>query len=398
MLTHTPYRASSEATPVPVLAVLYRKSSTGKSWKITRAATAGQDLDFCYLLTGTLEFTDAAGNDPLRDSDGWINLDDTDLNGLSLWVHKSVPGLRHKGEAITPGQAWERGLLLLKRPLADTQYWLDRAEHEDTLSTTYCEICQGTWTSEEHCCHLRWSDGGGGMCEGVGAQDVDQAEVKQSLRDLWELIDPAKLKRWAEAMEKGTFDVNTGDEWRTRVHIDLDGGGRYYWSAIELNLDYLVGLCGDDDSDAEALFWPGIAWLSSLDNHPRCKPYKQITLGWLQEFLHSRHYTLPTAVFYHRANKEEWQRLSSLRAGNTLAVSKRRLKKCLTRNTLEFLSELSATTHAQIYDPASGQECLYRIERPRQTANLAGTRIAYVIKSAGQGSPWTLPDYDLLED
>lgn len=284
MITYTPEKKSwmspEEEAAQPIVAIGYEKD--GKSWRVNWASTAKTELDFTHCLDGMTEFTDYSGDSHYEAETGTLSL--SDWQPQKVWLdRKAVKVIQLDGVVVNRSQLAEHGITVITKPLTEEDPTAD-AHHADTCHTEYCRICRGHWMEEPGCWHLGWAEGGGGWVYGCGAEDVDVKEAKRSIFDLLDLIPRPLVGHWRDLMAAGKFELQAGNDWRSNMAVVV-GNPKAKSRLFEetLDADYLETLCGADEGKAQRIFWPGLAWLRSLDKET--PHYTALTQGWLHEYL-----------------------------------------------------------------------------------------------------------------
>ena len=383
MPTYTPEKQSwqtkEENAPQPIVAIGYEKD--GKLWRVSWASTAKTELDFTHCLDGMTEFTDAAGHSRYDAETQTLTVNRSQPQ--KLWFDKNaVKVLKLDDAVVSRSQLAEAGITVISKPINDEDPTYD-AHHEDTCHTEYCRICKGHWMDEVGCNHLGWAESGGGWIYGCGTEDVDLNEAKRSIYDLLDLIPRPLVAHFRDLMAEGTFELQAGNDWRSDVTIRIatTKGRKLRWPET-LSLDYLETLCGEDEDTAREIFWPGLAWLRSLDKHT--PHYTALTQGWLHEYL-KRHAKRSTAFVMlpeeHRIFACGLMQIK--RANRTAAVP-------------------AYPVHLYVsFGRGNSRREIWRIDPGtfKASAKTLQWKALYPLLKAerdGDAQPWNLPDYALL--
>lgn len=170
-----------------------------------------------------------------------------------LWYDRSCMTLKSNDEKpLNDKQVRAMGIQVVKEPLGGNPFGDPDAVEGDV---EYCNQCRSHHPSDDMCCHVQWQESGGGWFLGCGASDVDFGETQASLYRLLRSLPP----KIVHGMLKDAL---------SRVPPI---GGEF----DRLNII-------DDQHRAGERFWPGIAWLRSLDK--KCKEALALTAGWLWMF------------------------------------------------------------------------------------------------------------------
>ena len=166
-----------------------------------------------------------------------------------LWLAPSVQ-LTHDGKPITAKEARAFGYQILAEPLAGNPFDDPDVTEDDT---EYCVQCEDQHPTERMCDHVQYEEGCGWIL-GCGAADVDFGATQASLYRMLRMMSPGQLQQLRN-------NVRDGSPVR-------DGQRR-----LE---DF------SDELEYEARYWPGIAWLASLDGP--CPEARALTVGWIWAF------------------------------------------------------------------------------------------------------------------
>lgn len=303
----------------PILAIMYDDAG-----RPTHVLTTRSDYGVTHCADGPV----------VRDSGaGCIHLDDNNnfmLGGWShhparrtrVWLHPHIVGeFSLKGQPLDRQDAANLGWIQLDTPLPlrkprdyrndignlDIYNPLKDTTSSDSIHYHWCSICKEYYTSEGPCHHTKYNDGDG-FTLGCGGANVDIAKARTSVHRLLRLLPPDTVQRIYEQLLEGTFSLRNSTDFSICERSEIECASsktRKVWHRHEGRAPYQTSLfhhtleiAHDElalkESDAEDLYWPGLAWLGSLD-HPGHKggtrtqaPYA-LTLGWVFEFLHNGH-------------------------------------------------------------------------------------------------------------
>lgn len=300
-----------------ILAILYDESD-----QPTHVLTTCTDYGLIYCADGPVVrdagcgclYLDANGNLQL---DGWLH--DPDRH-TRLWLHPHIVGqCSLNGLPLSREAAAELGWIQIDIPLPqskpveydkygnlDIYNPLTNTISSDSCHYHWCSICKEHYTSDGPCHHTKWQDGNG-FTLGCGGEDVKITKARSSVHHLLRLLPPDTVLRIYEQLLEGTFNMRVSTDFSVcdRSEIDCaisktrkvwhrpEGRQPYHTSLFHhtLEIDHHELAC--TESEAEKRYWPGLAWLGSLDDPARKNnrtqaPYA-LTLGWVYEFLHSIH-------------------------------------------------------------------------------------------------------------
>ena len=239
-----------------------------------------------------------------------------------VWLHPHIVGeFSLKGQPLDCQDAANLGWIQLATPLPlrkprdyrndignlDIYNPLKDTTSSDSIHYHWCSICKEYYTSEGPCHHTKYEEGNG-FTLGCGGEGVDIAEARASVHHLLRLLPPDTVQRIHEQLLEGTFSMRNSNDFSIcdRSEIECansktrkvthrpEGRAPYQTSLFHHTLEIDHDELALKESDAEELYWPGLAWLGSLDRPGRKggtrtqAPYA-LTLGWVFEFLHNGH-------------------------------------------------------------------------------------------------------------
>lgn len=369
-----------------ILAIMYDDAG-----KATHALTDRTDYGFTYCADGPVVLDYGCGCIHTQADhfliDGWRHHPD---RCTRVWLHPHhFSGFMLAGVPLTRQQAAERGWHQLDTPLPQhptAEYDNDTGNldiynpfkdttHADTIHYYWCSVCREHYTSDGVCHHMKWQEGGAGYSLGCGSEDLDEeslAEAKTSLFHLLRLLPPAIVQRCYEQLQEGTFCLHCPRDYYYSGHSEIeyarsktrkitftDHKGRKYQTAlthhaVEIRHRYL-----GDENEAADLYWPGLAWLGSLDEPQRKKgnrtaPQYALTLGWFYEFLQLGRRVLPATTLHLVLDKPRFEALLALDPNDEDALETqkplilRRRDLDGTRNTHRFLQAPEACQHIHL--------------------------------------------------
>ncbi|MCX7428802.1 MAG: hypothetical protein NTW96_24645 [Planctomycetia bacterium] len=235
-----------------ITAIEYRRYKGG--WKPQAVAAGGDQYDFDWCeQDGILAYHMSGFGPGAEEHMLYPFVDVPKLCGKLWYDHTRLHLVDGAGKRLSDRDARKLGYLVIREPL-DGNPFEDDAAREDT--TEYCAQCRSYHPSESMCRHVQlegvcWGE----YCLGCGAPEVDFGETQASLYRLLRMLPPA------------TIETMLRDTLRGRRCI-CDGEAMLY------------AFCGE--RNYEKRYWPGIAWLGSLDK--TCKEALALTAGWLWSF------------------------------------------------------------------------------------------------------------------
>lgn len=237
---------SGHEEPDQIAVIEYRRYRSG--WK-PFAVIAGSDhydFDWCEQDKTLAYHLSGSGGD----SHAWQLAQFVDAPHLcaKLWYDHTGVGLTYDGEPIGDKDARKLGYQVIAEPLAGNPF-----EDPDAIEgdTEYCEQCRDRHPYDSMCRHVQYEEWSG-FYLGCGAPEVDFRKTQASLYRLLRMLAPEAIDEMLNATMAGrpfVFD-----------------GYRALASFIE-------------ERNYEERYWPGIAWLISLDR--TCKEALALTAGWL---------------------------------------------------------------------------------------------------------------------
>lgn len=321
MPTYTPATRDKQANAQaqPLIAICYEAiDSRHKTWQPCWAVAVDGEhaaithLDFTNCLNGGIEFTDASGNDYYDSTTRTLKLPryGQPKTTTKLWFdRRAVTRFIIGKKEVKRADLKAAGYTVLTKPLEDDDPTAG-ATHEDFCHTEYCMVCKGYYMDEPSCCHLKWQEGGGGWYLGVGSQDVDYQEAQTSIYALLDLLPHPLVEHWHELLAANRFDLRCGAEWHWNgdAEVQMKASPSANTTFYEtLNLPWLETIAGGEQ-EAEDTYWPGLAWLGSLDHSDGCQPYLAVTQGWIFQYLEQKHpplrITTGTAPVWQRSDYE----------------------------------------------------------------------------------------------
>lgn len=364
-----------------ILAIMYDEHG-----KATHALTDRNEYGFTYCADGPTVLDEGCGCIE-TDDNGCFMIDHWSLNSSAayrVWLHPHhVGSFSLGGNPLTRDQALACGWQQLDTPLLQNAYTgsfdpFEDTTHADTIHYYWCSVCLEHYTSEGVCHHMKWQEGGCGFSLGCGSEDLDERllkEAKTSLFHLLRLLPPSLVQRCHEQLKEGTFCLHCPQEYycsgsseitsavsKTRkiTHTDHKGKQRQirlFHHTVEIHHEHL-----GDEGEAADLYWPGLAWLGSLDDPERrggsrTQSQYALTLGWSYEFRQTgRHTILPDTSLHLTIDAKLFDTLldidpndeDALEAipSNTITFRRRDLDHC--RNTEQFLLHPTSSQHIHL--------------------------------------------------
>lgn len=267
---------SEQEEAEPIVFIEYEKTRHG--WLPCSVLTtySGYDFDWCHNR-GILCYHESSGG--LNDS---VELGEfVEPKGIvaKIWYDRERLKLLFKGKEVDQAKARELGYQLLRSPLLrkDGSNPFDWGIAQDS-PTEYCLQCCDRYPSESTCHHIHYQDGVG-FSLGCGAQDLDFEETRRSLYLLLRML-PLKHVRELSAWFAGPDDF-----WTQSIDSMLGGNFTLYFRGPRRSLSLYCEPFGAE-RNYEERYWPGIAWLMSLDEST--KEARALTAGWIWQWLRER--------------------------------------------------------------------------------------------------------------
>lgn len=239
--------ASPEGEPITVIE--YQKTKSGWKPHSVVCGSSEFDVDWCQQDQALAYYESGSGADGTYEL---VRFRTAPKLGCKLWYDRERIKLMHEGKPIADKEARQLGYQILCEPL-DGNPFDDPAATEDNI--TYCTQCGDDHPEKQMCRHVQWQDGGCGYSLGCGAEDVDFNETQVSLYRLLRMLPPARIPKMRGDLLKGRSPVSDYCGWLSAFEAELNHEERY---------------------------WPGIAWLYSLDS--KCRDALALTIGWLWMF------------------------------------------------------------------------------------------------------------------
>jgi hypothetical protein len=299
----------------PIMAIEYQKRKTG--WKPSAVLTAQElyEFDWCghsaqlvwqsvgggFLEGGCLEIRDYQCAKPAR----------------KIWLAPGVQISLDK-KTVTREEARLLGNQIIKHPLAGNPFDSPAATGGET---EYCEEC-GSMTNvsedgEMACKHIQFEEGGSGYSLGCGSKDVDFQKAQRSLGRLLRLLPAAALDRLEKSLGSGKFNTFLSDSMLGgNASMDIRPNGP------NLSLECLAA-----EFNYEERYWPGIAWLRSLD--PKTKSANALTAGWVWQWrrgINRSACVIPESALVQRLTGQEMNRWMELDPEDPGALAKETLR------------------------------------------------------------------------
>lgn len=302
----------------PILAIVYDESDRPEFVLTTRT-----EYGLTYCADGPVVRDSGCGCYYLDDA-GNLQLDGHNHHPdrrTRVWLHPHIIGdFSLKGQPLDRQDAANLGWIQLDTPLPQS-HPVDYHNHignldiynplkdttsSDSINYHWCSICREHYTSEGPCHHTKWQDGCG-FTLGCGGENVNIAKARASVHHLLRLLPPDTVQRIYEQLLEGTFSMRNSNDFSICDSSDIECASsktRKVWHRHEGRASYQTNLFHhtleiDHDelalkeSEAEKLYWPGLAWLGSLDspesNNNRSQAPYALTLGWVFEFLRNGH-------------------------------------------------------------------------------------------------------------
>lgn len=261
-----------------ILVIEYRDEGDD-GWKPFSVITKSDTYD-CQWCPGTSDLVSHSSGSGMRDGRHELSTFCHPENVCcKLWL---APGIKlvHEKKVITTEAGRLLGYEVVDEPLNGNPF--DDAITGD--SAEYCSQCKSyvrndSWGSGIQCNHLKWEDECG-YSLGCGADSIDFSEVQSSLYDLLNLLPAKAVKTIGVALTKDFAAQCRYFGECPSGQLVIRGAGIDY--RLEIDLDSMAL-----ERDAIERYWPGIAWLTSLDE--KTPEAMALTCGWVWQFQNSRH-------------------------------------------------------------------------------------------------------------
>lgn len=286
---------STTEKPEHILAIYYYQED--KQWIPHAVITNTSHYDFTLCVEGELVYHNSGSGS----YEGKLELykhDDAPNLTCKIWYDHKRAHLSHEKQPLADTEAGNLGYQIIPSPIGGNPFDLPNAQ-EDEAGIVYCSQCKGYHPESSACRHIKHEEGNG-MTLGCGASELDFAETQTSLYRLLQLLSPDAIEilkknlsspdfytQFSDSMLGGDCNLKVGPHWLD-IYCEPLGQQRNY----------------------DSRFWPGIAWLHSLD--AKCKEAIALTQGWIwmwQEQGWKTCSTVPKHDFiYHMPRKkmQEW--------------------------------------------------------------------------------------------
>lgn len=255
-----------------IIAIAYFRK--GRSWIPHEVRTEHRSYDFDYSRTRQRLYWHCCGGGGLADKfhcHGFAKIGR--LENCRLWLDPRCKPVDSKGKDLTPDELRKLGYKRIDCPDSNP---FDDAE-ESKGGTEWCNICRDRFDEDDMCRHVHYEEGVG-YSLGCGSSDVDLEQTRLSLFRLLQLLPDDALQTLKKALASGKYHVSTMDSI-------LGGSFTVYITSPHLRLS--LEPLGYEERYEER-YWPGIAWLLSLD--PK-GPATSLTVGWLWQFEHEQYHS-----------------------------------------------------------------------------------------------------------
>lgn len=244
----------------PITVIEYHRTKRG--WKPFSVCTLGSVFDFEWCQQdGVLAEHESGSGGNIGEVHDLGRFCAAPKLCAKLWYDHARCKLAHDKRPISDREARALGYQVIPEPLNGNPFD-DRDIVED--DTTYCVQCGDRHPDDSMCAHVVWEEGGNGYCLGCGASEVDFNETQASLYRLLRMMAPKAIRELRGEVLNGRCPA---------VCVP----GRSYPLQGQKLLGHFSG-----ELRAEERYWPGIAWLSSLDGP--CRDARALTVGWLWMF------------------------------------------------------------------------------------------------------------------
>ena len=236
-----------------ITAIAYHRVKSG--WKPFTVSAEGTEYDFDWCEQDGILAYQMSGAGFCGGEEHTLNrfADPAKLHAKLWYDHTRLHLVDHDGQRISDRNARKLGYQVVREPL-DGNPFEDDAALED--ATEYCCQCRSDHPSESMCRHVQLEDScSGEYCLGCGASEVDFGETQASVYRLLRMLPPATIATMLGDTLRGVRCIHDGNRMLASFSGERNHTKRY---------------------------WPGIAWLVSLDK--TCKEALALTAGWLWSF------------------------------------------------------------------------------------------------------------------
>lgn len=253
-----------------VCVVVYTRAKAG--WKPTSVTS----IDDRYVSTFDFDWCEASQQLCYHESSGGAGgkyelhpfIDAPKVRG-KIWYDANVISLTHEGKPITDAEAKNLGYQVIKEPLDGNPF-----DDADESEVEYCTQCESYMPEEDRCGHLFCDYDGGGWAYGCGSSEVDIGAAHRSLIQLLKVMPENVVDAMRKSLLRRDLVVEDRSRWSDDRHdLTIRIGRRY----VYIDVDQLYR-----ETDGEKRYWPGMAWLMSLDKSTR-EPMA-LTLGWIWQY------------------------------------------------------------------------------------------------------------------
>jgi hypothetical protein len=254
----------------PIVAIVYQRA--GRRWLPCHVLTEGGDWSFDWCAKSKeLAFHDC-GSGP-RGSYSFSRFANAPKICAKLWLDRDrLKPLTGDKTSATSADLRAMGYQLIKQPLlieGHTNPFEFEFAVEAEGNPEFCIVCDSYYRDDYTCCHLWQSDNG---WLGCGASELEFRATQASLYRLLNLLPPKTVREIKEAALSG--------KWHSSYMDSMLGGNMELYIKPTYTRIWLQPL--RDELDYEERYWPGVAWLLSLDT--QAKEALALTAGWLHQW------------------------------------------------------------------------------------------------------------------
>jgi len=235
-----------------ITVIEYHRYKSG--WKPFAVSAGGDEYDFDWCEQDGILAYHMSGTGPIAEEHMLYPFANAPkLHGKLWYDHTRLHLIDGDGTRLSDQDARKLGYQVVREPLDGNPFEDDDAS-EDT--TEYCAQCRSAHPSESMCRHVQLEKPNSGeYCLGCGALEVDFGQTQASLYRLLRMLPPATIETMLRDTLRGVYCIHDGN-----AMLEAFRGERNYTKR----------------------YWPGIAWLVSLDK--TCKEALALTAGWLWSF------------------------------------------------------------------------------------------------------------------
>ncbi len=345
----------------PIVAIKYHKS--GKRWTPHSVLSEGSTFDFDYCRRDDDVYYHCSGSGGTR-----VYCHPFTNPGIHarMWVSPKYELVDSKSNPITRKQALSLGYRVFT---ATPENPFDSASEAEG-GTDYCIVCDDRMPGDNMCKHVHYEDGCGNTL-GCGSPEVDFEQARKSLFRFLRILKPETVDALGRNLASGKYSCSRMDS--------LLGGNLTV--TFHPSYTYLSMQPMGDEVRYEERYWPGVAWLFSLDaKHPTT----MLTAGWIWQFQRERwnnQCVMSKRCLYVDASNEDFEKFYSLDAEDShrflydMRLSYVPPKKARSLNDHAFMQEPDQTEECYL---TNGDRCVrFSVAEVKRSESGAGYQITF---------------------